>query len=205
MFHKIVWNCGACLVSTAAALGAAQTTQEPLQRPNPARVIEQFDKNGDRMLDETEAPLPMRARFTQLDTNKDGKLGIDELRAGQAGQNQPGNAAGRGDTLFRLLDANSDNRLSRAELEAAVDLVKALDRDKSGAIESREIAGGLRRGNRPGELVTPAAKGERKDDTLTVGDAAPDFSLPELRSKREITLSSYRGKRPVVLIFASYT
>ena len=40
--------------------------------------------------------------------------------------------------------------------------------------------------------------------TLRVGDAAPDFTLPA-RGGGDVALSSFRGKRPVVLIFGSYT
>lgn len=59
---------------------------------------------------------------------------------------------------------------------------------------------------RPGEIITPAAKGERLRDTLKVGDPAPDFTLRELGGdKRPITLSSFRGRQPVVLVFGSYT
>ena len=36
------------------------------------------------------------------------------------------------------------------------------------------------RGGRPGEIITPPAKGERLPDQLKVGDPAPDFSLPLL-------------------------
>lgn len=40
---------------------------------------------------------------------------------------------------------------------------------------------------------------------LQVGDPAPDFSLKTLDSVDHVTLSSFRGKRPVVLVFGSYT
>ena len=40
---------------------------------------------------------------------------------------------------------------------------------------------------------------------LRVGDLAPDFTLPRIDHTAEITLSSFRGKKPVVLIFGSYT
>ena len=56
-----------------------------------------------------------------------------------------------------------------------------------------------------GEFNTPAAKGERKKDSIKVGDVAPDFSLPLLKGKGEARLSEYREKKPVVLIFGSYT
>ncbi len=39
-----------------------------------------------------------------------------------------------------------------------------------------------------------------------VGAPAPDFTLPLLGGKEKtVTLSAFRGKRPVFLIFASYT
>ena len=38
-----------------------------------------------------------------------------------------------------------------------------------------------------------------------VGDSAPDFSLKTLDGKETFTLSQFRGKQPVVLIFGSYT
>jgi len=41
--------------------------------------------------------------------------------------------------------------------------------------------------------------------TLHVNDPAPDFSLPTLDKSSTVTLSSFRGQKPVVLIFGSYT
>jgi hypothetical protein len=41
--------------------------------------------------------------------------------------------------------------------------------------------------------------------TLSVGDSAPDFSLPTADQKTRVRLSEFRGQRPVVLIFGSYT
>ncbi len=38
-----------------------------------------------------------------------------------------------------------------------------------------------------------------------VGQSAPDFSLKTLDGKETIALSQFRGKKPVVLIFGSYT
>jgi hypothetical protein len=40
---------------------------------------------------------------------------------------------------------------------------------------------------------------------LKPGDQAPDFRLETLDRKLEVSLSSFRGVRPVVLIFGSYT
>lgn len=44
--------------------------------------------------------------------------------------------------------------------------------------------------------------------SVQIGDPAPDFSLPRLgepETGERVTLSSHFGKRPVALIFGSYT
>lgn len=40
---------------------------------------------------------------------------------------------------------------------------------------------------------------------LKVGDAAPDFALETQDEKSHVQLSSFRGVKPVVLVFGSYT
>lgn len=41
--------------------------------------------------------------------------------------------------------------------------------------------------------------------TLSVGDKAPDFTLPALKGDTSVTLSAEYAKRPVILVFGSYT
>lgn len=38
-----------------------------------------------------------------------------------------------------------------------------------------------------------------------VGELAPDFTLPTLNRTGQVTLSSFRGRQPVVLVFGSYS
>ena len=38
-----------------------------------------------------------------------------------------------------------------------------------------------------------------------IGSIAPDFKLPRLGSAEMVQLSSFRGRKPVALIFGSYT
>ena len=38
-----------------------------------------------------------------------------------------------------------------------------------------------------------------------VGDPAPDFTLSDIRGENTIRLSDFRGKKPVALIFGSFT
>jgi len=41
--------------------------------------------------------------------------------------------------------------------------------------------------------------------SLMVGQQAPDFSLKTVDQGSEVRLSSFRGQKPVVLVFGSYT
>jgi hypothetical protein len=43
------------------------------------------------------------------------------------------------------------------------------------------------------------------DALLKVGQSAPDFTLASPSGKNKVTLSEFQGKKPVVLIFGSYT
>lgn len=196
---------GACwFASVAFVLAADEKPKRPAKRPDrpdPARMLERFDKNKDGFLDRTECPKPLQTRFDRLDRDKDGKLSRDELQqaAKRLGTQQPGSSP---DRLFRLLDTNQDGKLSKEELKQATQLLEKFDNDKDGLLESGELP---MPGGRPGEIITPAAKGERHPDKLKVGDLAPDFTLPDPTGKTRVTLSSFRGKKLVVLIFASYT
>ena len=62
----------------------------------------------------------------------------------------------------------------------------------------------------PGALVWGALPAPRmwlwaRSGNLALGDPAPDFSLARQGRTERVTLSSYRGQRPVVLVFGSYT
>src|SRR5262245_1161124 len=63
----------------------------------------------------------------------------------------------------------------------------------------------------PGAVVFMGLPAERmwlwaRKGVLTEGEPAPDFNLRTVQDKsRRVALSSYRGSRPVVLVFGSYT
>ena len=38
-----------------------------------------------------------------------------------------------------------------------------------------------------------------------IGDLAPDFRLHDVEGRNAVTLSDFRGKKPVVLVFGSFT
>ena len=52
-------------------------------------------------------------------------------------------------------------------------------------------------GQRPGD--------QRMSGGPRIGDTAPDFKLKTKDGDKEVQLASFKGKRPVVLVFGSYT
>jgi hypothetical protein len=46
---------------------------------------------------------------------------------------------------------------------------------------------------------------ERETLAPAVGVEAPDFDLPRLGGNERVRMSSFRGRKPVALIFGSYT
>jgi hypothetical protein len=50
-----------------------------------------------------------------------------------------------------------------------------------------------------------ANRPQRHPDKLKTGDAAPTFSLKSLDGKKSFVLAECKGKKPVALIFGSYT
>jgi hypothetical protein len=53
-------------------------------------------------------------------------------------------------------------------------------------------------------LIGTAAQ-DRREGTLRPGSLAPDFTLQPRGGGESITLSSFRDKSPVALVFGSYT
>jgi len=154
--------------------------------------------------------------FDRLDRNHDGLLKKDDFDW------SPFSAYARAvmpsGYWFRSIDANSNGRISREEWNAFFtkiskgkgyltpeDLREAFptmpppkrddeppppDDDPSPLI--------LLTGLLTGELGSPFPGPK-------VGMTAPDFTLPTQDGKGDITLSQFRGKKPVVLIFGSFT
>src|SRR6266545_2189677 len=73
---------GGASLLLAAALATDVDGQQPKKegRIDPAKLIEQYDKNKDGFIDRDEAPEMLKNRFDQIDANKDGKLSKDELQ-----------------------------------------------------------------------------------------------------------------------------
>ncbi len=101
------------------------------------------------------------------------------------------------DFLREKYDADEDGRIERREYRRGDRAFAHLDADADGAVTTADFApewSGVPR-------TRDFAYGEGGPE---LGDPAPDFRLPST-SGEELALSSFRGKKPVVLVFGSFT
>jgi copper chaperone CopZ len=106
---------------------------------------------------------------------------------------------------FQIMTLGDMTRLGVRGGSASPDAILAAA--GSAGFELQPAGGGRGQGGGPdAERNTPPAFDERVNDDLTkVGDQAPDFELIKSDGKSKVRLTAYQGKRPVVLIFGSYT
>lgn len=111
----------------------AQAAPSPAGRHDPAAMIQRFDANKDGKLQVTELPDRLRTKLASADTNKDGVLAVDEIKAFRAAQvkahfaradrNGDGaidaSEAGQRWARIQPADANKDGKVTLTELEAA--------------------------------------------------------------------------------------
>lgn len=131
--------------------------------------------------------------FGDADTNKDQSVDAKELKAYVAGRVQGFDQHKR---LFAALDSNGDTTLSAREFENRMTAIESIRQTQSEAPRKSSP--------KPQQEVRPNAR-QRKSAALKIGDIAPTFKLKSLDGKTETDLASFAGKKPVVLIFGSYT
>lgn len=120
------------------------------------------------------------------DENQDGVLTAEEI------------GGRRGRFVLRILDTDGDGKVTAAEVEAAF---KEADEDGDGSLDAPRRRRGRGEGRGP-----RGRRGRRGDDAAPkAGAPAPDFELPRLHGQGSVKLSSFKGSKPVALIFGSYT
>ena len=188
----------------------------PVKRFDFRWLRERFDRNGDDAvtLDELPETLADRERiFGRLDRDLDGQLlllDFDWLNRSVG----TGPRAMMSDYMFMRLDTDSNGRISPEELTA---FFQAADRDKLGFLTHDDLfaafdpgimsRGGGGTGPDEAEIVRMFLNNELGtfESGPELEEEAPDFILPTHDGERNVRLSDHRGKRPVVLIFGSFT
>jgi len=139
--------------------------------------------------------------FGIYDEDGDGAIAAEEFSAHAAERRRA------------LLDEGSDfARVIMADIQPFEELVAELDEDGDGALNDDELITFFeaRDEQRSGVLALPVAQeAERSGGKWTsgalAGEPAPDFTLEPPDGGAQTTLSSFRGSKPVALIFGSYT
>jgi hypothetical protein len=163
------------------------------------------EKNGTITAKEFQGPA---AWFKRLDRNRDGVLSAADFDERALAKPSPATM------LFSMIDGNSNGRISKAEWE---EFFNKLAKEK-GYLTPNDLRDAL-------QPPPPKTKGPPKGAPTTmvllegllkgelgsafegpkVGQKAPNFTLKTHDGKQDITLSDYQGKKPVVLIFGSFT
>lgn len=173
-------------------------------------LAERMDRDGDGLVSKAEFTGPAEL-FDRLDRDHDGRLTRSDFDwSGEAEINRQMRIA---DALFGRADADRDEKLTAAEWQEmfrkAAGGKETLTRSELHALlfpppPSRKAGQGM---PSPSMLLKGLFEGEigsfREGPSL--GRLAPDFTLRAFDGSKSVRLSRFRGHKPVVLIFGSFT
>ncbi len=160
------------MLAASAITSAASAQTAPTPTPAPRPPMRQ-DANRDGVATRAEAIAQADARFAQMDTDHDGRVTADEMRAYRTAMHDRMIASGRDvpvpppggakhDGMGRRMDPNGDGSVTREEFEArALKRFDRMDANHDGMIDATERANAAemrhvdRRERRQG--VTPPA------------------------------------------------
>jgi len=168
--------------------------------PDPAQMIERFDKNADGKLEVSELPEKMQKFMGKADANADGVITVEELKAGEEkmraehlakvdtdhdGKVSPEEHKAAFEKFaqerFAKMDKNNDGALTKDEVgDKRWQRLSVADADKSGSVTRDEIKTAVAAGtlkfphHGPGHGHGPRGEGRPTPE----GDAAPPAAAP---------------------------
>jgi hypothetical protein len=172
------------------------------------------DKDGDGAVtrDELGAPADL---FGRLDRDRDGAVTKEDLDWSPSSAYLRGRSMAR--PRFSMMDENSNGRVTRKEWEALFDRIAKGKKyltpdDLADALYAPPPRPKKDEGPPPDmpsrkTLLVALFRGElgSAHEGPDVGRMAPEFTLKTHDGKRTISLSEFRGRKPVVLVFGSFT
>jgi Ca2+-binding EF-hand superfamily protein len=175
-------------------------------------LVERMDKNRDGKITKQEF-TGSTEQFDRLDRDHNGRLTPADF---DWSDDAPINRQMRMiHPLFRRADADHDEKITRAEWQALFEQMakgkEALRREDLHALlfpppppPTNKPPAGM---PSPWTLLKGLLEGEIGSfhEGPNLGQRAPDFTLPRYDNEKSITLSQFRGKKPVVLVFGSFT
>ncbi len=176
-------------------------------------LVQRNDANHDGKVTREEFKGPAEM-FDRLDRDRDGVLTADDFDWSENSSLIRQSRSMR--PWFRAIDANSNGRISRQEWEAffakasrGKDYLTPDDLREMLQPPEKKDKDDKRSNDDPSPLVLIKGflTGELGSifEGPAIGERAPDFTLKTQDGKQEIRLSDFRGQKPVVLIFGSFT
>ncbi len=125
----ITLNTG-CMMAVRAATGQ--------QQPDPSRIFDSADTNGDGIITREEFLAARERLFTRLDRNGDGYIDKDDTSARLVGRRKTQERLAE---LIARFDKDGDGRLSRTEfVDGPTPLFDQADTDHNGELSRQEVA-----------------------------------------------------------------
>lgn len=166
-----------------------------------------LDKNKDKKISKDEFPSQFPPQmFDNIDTNHDGSIDEEEWKAmtsrfaagrGAGGERMMIGGPRVGENMLKLLDANSDGKVTREEFAKILSLFDALDKDHNAELSQDELNGFFRAVNEAQAQATGGVEvntlfekyDKNKDGKITAEEIGNEriFKSMDLNKDGEIT------------------